>query len=89
MQGDSGGPAIHNAVQYGVVSGVLSGGCSAPNIPGLYAKVSSALPWIYNITGYWIEYNIALEWILFHKRIHYLQTLETLIDQICLTKLDQ
>ncbi|XP_077299816.1 trypsin-3-like [Arctopsyche grandis] len=50
--GDSGGPAIQNGIQYGVVSGVYSGvGCSAPNVPGLYAKVSSVRDWIQDLAG--------------------------------------
>lgn len=44
-QGDSGGPIIDSK---GVLVGVTSwgNGCGRPGFPGIYARVSSALPWI-------------------------------------------
>ncbi|XP_077299817.1 trypsin-7-like [Arctopsyche grandis] len=47
--GDSGGPAVQNGVQYALVSGGTS--CEKPNVPGLYAKISSGRDWITEMTG--------------------------------------
>ncbi|XP_075168800.1 trypsin 5G1-like [Haematobia irritans] len=48
-QGDSGGPMSIDGVLVGVVS--WGYGCAEPNYPGVYARVSSILPWIANTTG--------------------------------------
>ncbi|XP_077299820.1 trypsin-2-like [Arctopsyche grandis] len=47
--GDSGGPAVQNGVQYGLVSGGYS--CELPNIPGIFARISSVRDWIKSLTG--------------------------------------
>jgi len=51
--GDSGGPVVQefgsSLVQYALVSGGNS--CTQPNIPGIYAKISSVRPWITEQTG--------------------------------------
>lgn len=51
-QGDSGGPVIcvenDQPVLYGVVSWGI--GCAKEKYPGIYAKVSSVIDWIYDIT---------------------------------------
>ncbi|XP_075168802.1 trypsin-1-like [Haematobia irritans] len=48
-QGDSGGPMAREGTLYGVVS--WGYGCAEPNYPGVYARVSSVLPWIAEKTG--------------------------------------
>ena len=46
--GDSGGPIVCNEDGKAIISGVFSWGlgCSEPNHPGVYARVTSALDWI-------------------------------------------
>ncbi|XP_058984784.1 trypsin 3A1-like [Musca domestica] len=48
-QGDSGGPLFRDNILYGVVSWGV--GCALPDYPGVYARVSSVLPWIAEKTG--------------------------------------
>lgn len=43
-QGDSGGPVVYGGQLVGVVSWGV--GCAEQQYPGIYAKVSAALPWI-------------------------------------------
>ncbi|XP_030752524.1 transmembrane protease serine 9-like [Sitophilus oryzae] len=46
--GDSGGPLVSGGLQFGIVSW---GVCGADGFPGVYAKVTYYLPFIYNITN--------------------------------------
>jgi secreted trypsin-like serine protease len=47
-QGDSGGPLFCIIDKQVFVLGITSWGygCAMPNYPGVYAKVSAAIPWI-------------------------------------------
>ncbi|XP_059425469.1 mast cell protease 4-like isoform X1 [Carassius carassius] len=47
--GDSGGPLVCGNTAVGVTSFVSSEGCNSPERPNVYTKISSYLPWIYQI----------------------------------------
>jgi hypothetical protein len=53
-QGDSGGPLVVPVGQNWELAGVTSWGfqCARPNFPGVYARVSTYVPWIYDHLGW-------------------------------------
>jgi hypothetical protein len=53
-QGDSGGPLVVQVGQNWELAGVTSWGfeCARPNFPGVYARVSTYVPWIYGHLGW-------------------------------------